>query len=872
MSKITKIQISNGIYWIEVPEAQLYVLCGCPADSIKHLMKSGVITTKEEAGIKYETGPNAILLSDVLLQNGSFSNLAEFPVLQMLYHQGMIIPDHPGNTGNKPLLIGSNEQVKAQMRYIYRGNYGLISESEITDTGVTHEEAQEIMRLKLKFAFGRIRPTQKLLAYKILENSPVEIKNGVFVRRLNLNIFEFRYKDETVTVNLNLAPFENYEPPYKLGFHNIKRDYFAVIHSGEGNGWDVNRPCMSSILMYQGKIYLIDAGPNISHILKSLGIGINEIEGIFHTHTHDDHFAGIPTLMRADHKIKYFATPLVRASFTKKLSALASIKLDNIFKFFDVHDLEIETWNNIEGLEVRPILSPHPVETTIFFFRTKGPDGFKSYAHFADIVSLDVLKNMINENNSEPGITMKSYEQVRSKYLMKADLKKLDVGGGAIHGTATDFRNDNSGKIILSHTSSGLTDQQKEIGSGVTFGMVDVLISSYQEYMWKNAFYYLHNYFPSIHKHQINMLLNNPIITFNPDTIIIKREECNKNIYLILTGSVEMIQHELGIISMHSAGGIVGEASCITGGPSKETYRSVNFVHALQIPSSLYLEFVKSNGLHSYLDEVREKREFLHSTWLFSEAISFPIQNILASAMSLHSYESEEVISFEEATDIYLVKQGGLQIFLNEDVFETLNIGDFFGESNVLFGTPGLFKVRATELTKVYKIKRHALHGVPIVYWKLFEIYKKRMKLLLNPGLSSTLTFEWREAYSVKVREMDDDHKGLFKAANNLYEAINSDKEKSVLEDTINFLISYTKSHFIKEEKLMQDSNVPHYKEHRKKHEQFIEEVMVLESRYRKENVKIDMEIISLFKDWIINHILEEDRKYSNYLNENDIF
>ncbi len=42
----------------------------------------------------------------------------------------------------------------------------------------------------------------------------------------------------------------------------------------------------------------------------------------FHTHTHDDHFAGITTLIRADHRIKYFATPLVRKSVTKKLSAL----------------------------------------------------------------------------------------------------------------------------------------------------------------------------------------------------------------------------------------------------------------------------------------------------------------------------------------------------------------------------------------------------------------------------------------------------------------------------------------------------------------------------------------------------------------------
>ena len=107
MTKIRKIQVTKGVYWVEIPDAKLYVLCGCPADSVKHLMKRGLIVPVEEKGVTYETGPNALLLSDVLIQNGSFSNLAEFPVMQMLYRQGMIIPKHPNNTGSKPLLIGS---------------------------------------------------------------------------------------------------------------------------------------------------------------------------------------------------------------------------------------------------------------------------------------------------------------------------------------------------------------------------------------------------------------------------------------------------------------------------------------------------------------------------------------------------------------------------------------------------------------------------------------------------------------------------------------------------------------------------------------------------------------------------------------------
>jgi Metal-dependent hydrolases of the beta-lactamase superfamily III len=121
-----------------------------------------------------------------------------------------------------------------------------------------------------------------------------------------------------------------------LGFHQIRRDYFAVLHSGEGDGWDPNRPAMASILVFQGKVYLIDAGPNIMHSLNALGISVNEIAGIFHTHGHDDHFCGLPDIMRADHRIPYYATPLVRASVMKKLAALSMMNGGGVRPLFRI--------------------------------------------------------------------------------------------------------------------------------------------------------------------------------------------------------------------------------------------------------------------------------------------------------------------------------------------------------------------------------------------------------------------------------------------------------------------------------------------------------------------------------------------------------
>jgi len=868
MTKITKIQVAKGLYWIEVPEIEIYIMCGCPADSVKHLMKRGLIVARAKNGVTYETGPNAILLSDVSVQNGFFSNLGEFPVLQMYYRQGMMLPGHPNNSGLKPLLIGSEEQVEAQMQYIYRGNYGLISEEEIVATGISAETAGEMMRLKLKFRFGKIKPTEELLDSRIVGNEAVEISNGLSIRRLRLNLFEFQYKGEYATVDLNLMSHEIYEAPYPLGFYKVDREYFAVVHSGEGNGWDINRPCMSSIVVFQGKLYLIDAGPNILQSLKALGVGVNEIEGIFQTHAHDDHFAGLTALMRSDHRIKYFAVPLVRATVVDKLAALASMKPESFNKYFEVHDLKMEVWSSINNLEVKPIFSPHPTETTVFIFRTVGKNGYLSYAHYADIANFAVLRQMITEDESAPGISRTYFEKIAEDYLIRADLKKLDVGGGQVHGTAIDFIADRSKKIILAHTSSELNPHQKEIGSGAPFGTSDVLMPAYQDYVRQYAENYLKSYFPSVADHQIDMLINNPVVTFNPESILIRSGEINQDIYLILTGAVEMIRSDSGVHSMISAGGFVGDSTGLFRVPARETYRTVGFVRALQLPCSLFLEFIKRNGLHPDMEYLRERRDFLQKTWLFGENITYPILNKITRAISLATYEADEVLPIPTYSGIGLIKHGRLQIFLADDVFETLNAGDFFGVSNVLFGMPAVFSVRAVERTQVLNIEASVVADIPIVQWKLFETYERRIRMVLNPELVSIPIFQWRDAYNTNVKEMDEHHRQLFQMANRLYEEIHSGKSKSVLAETLDFLIRYTEEHFSKEEKLMENYDFPEYEAHVKQHERLIFEVQELKDKYAAGEIQMDMRLVNFLKDWIINHILNEDRKYGPYLQD----
>ena len=721
MSKITLTPVSSGIYWLEVAEADLRVLCGCPADSVKHLMKRGLIDSTEVGSVHCETGPNAILLSDRQIQNGSFANLAEFPVLQMLYRQGMLLPGHPNNTGAKPILIGRDEVVRAQMDYIYRGNYGLTSVEEILETGLSEEQAEEMMRLKLRFAFGTIHPTEDLLEARIVGNAPVEVRNGVTVARQRTNRYEFTYQGEQVLVDLNLPLNRHYETPYDLGFHTLPRDYFSIVHTGEGDGWDINRPCMASILVFQGRIYLIDAGPNIDHSLNALGVDINEVEGIFHTHAHDDHFSGLTTLIRTDHRLKYYSTRLVRESVSKKLAALMSVEEQDFEQYFEIHDLDLGIWNNIDGLEVRPIFSPHPVETNIFFFRTLWSKGYLSYAHLADIPARDVLEGMVTEDSDAPGLSNELFEQVWEYYRDPADLKKIDMGGGLIHGKAVDFEGDESKKIVLAHTDRPLTESEQEIGVEETFGSIDVLIPANEDYLLIYAENHLKTYYPTVPHSDLVMLVNCERRSYGVGETIIPSGVIPDSVHLLLTGTAELIKDEFGISNPLSSASLIGDLSVLSETPTTSIYRARSPVETLAIPRVLFHEFILRNQILEQVEHLQEMLEFMHHCWLLQEMISYPVKIRIARHTVLSKHKKGDTFNPDEKGFAFL-KTGKAVLWDNGRLVRILTPGDFWGVGAVLGGLSQNISVEIVEDVTTYRITNpEVLRQAPILRWKLLE-------------------------------------------------------------------------------------------------------------------------------------------------------
>ena len=111
-----------------------------------------------------------------------------------------------------------------------------------------------------------------------------------------------------------------------------------------------------------------------------------------------------------------------------------------------------------------------------------------------------------------------------------------------IHGEAEDFRGDPSGKLILAHTARRLTEKERTIGSGAPFGTVDVLIKETSDVFRRRAFEFLRDYFPDVPMHRIRHLMNCQIVVCNPEVLLIRNGQAVENVYLVLSGTVEMLR------------------------------------------------------------------------------------------------------------------------------------------------------------------------------------------------------------------------------------------------------------------------------------------------------------------------------------------
>ncbi len=126
----------------------------------------------------------------------------------------------------------------------------------------------------------------------------------------------------------------------------------------------------------------------------------------------------------------------------------------------------------------------------------------------------------------------------------------------------------------------------------------------------------------------------------------------------------------------------------------------------------------------------------------------------------------------------------------------------------------------------------------------------------------------WENSLSVRVSEIDAQHKKLVELINSLHESMKQRKANEALGEIIENLISYAIEHFRTEEKYFDEFGYLKAIQHKKEHKDFVNKVAAFKNDFDKGKMMLSMDIMDFLKDWLLNHIKKTDMAYSDFFIE----
>lgn len=137
-------------------------------------------------------------------------------------------------------------------------------------------------------------------------------------------------------------------------------------------------------------------------------------------------------------------------------------------------------------------------------------------------------------------------------------------------------------------------------------------------------------------------------------------------------------------------------------------------------------------------------------------------------------------------------------------------------------------------------------------YIKYISIYEYGAKMSL---------IKWREEFCINITAIDIQHKTLVDIINRYHTSLSLKKDKEVMGGILEELIDYTHYHFRDEEKIMRDMEYSGFDDHRRKHNDLEAGALEYYRKFKDDEIIDPNEFMNFLKDWLVNHMLTEDRK-----------
>ena len=133
------------------------------------------------------------------------------------------------------------------------------------------------------------------------------------------------------------------------------------------------------------------------------------------------------------------------------------------------------------------------------------------------------------------------------------------------------------------------------------------------------------------------------------------------------------------------------------------------------------------------------------------------------------------------------------------------------------------------------------------------------------------MSIQWREKLSVDASFIDNEHKKLIMLVNMFEAAVERKEGAGAVDKILRSLYDYTKEHFQHEEDFQNKVSYPFAAAHKNEHRCLMRRLGEIISLYQERadgqnQNEVLKEVMSLLKDWLIQHIIGSDLKMKPYV------
>lgn len=142
-------------------------------------------------------------------------------------------------------------------------------------------------------------------------------------------------------------------------------------------------------------------------------------------------------------------------------------------------------------------------------------------------------------------------------------------------------------------------------------------------------------------------------------------------------------------------------------------------------------------------------------------------------------------------------------------------------------------------------------------------------KAFVDEAILIDMKFTWNPIFESGIEFIDQDHMKIIEEYEKLYHLMKFGNGHDYCEELLAFLEKYIDTHFVAEERYMNDIEYPEKEEHIAKHRFFTSKIISLRETLVFPVSSDELIKINLFiKEWLIQHIIFEDQKMVTYAKE----